>query len=392
MHNQLQKCIKCGNPAEVEHLCRQCYLDSYSNVIGFKDFTLLVCVQCGNYNYGSQFRPALPADGNFIKTIRKAIFENTKFERKPNVFEIEIEFPEHTKKQGTKLNILVNVYVLTVLNQISLDLKENATSEERAKNALVKEEEFQIPLSMRYTVCDKCSIGRSNYFEGRIQIRNTGNSQYEDVINYIRKRIKESKTVFITNEEEHKNGIDFYITSQRFIQNIGNELAKKFGGELNVTASLHTMDWSTSKELYRVDALFKLSDFSKGDIVRINHKLVLVKDVSGRMVTGYDLSHNNQHAGENFTNKEYEVAAKADDVKQAQIISNVVKNVKGKIKCDDAKSKVTNQKAHPDKISLEVLSPIDYQPIKVENPQGLNIDGNTIPVVIIDGKCYGVGF
>jgi len=110
------------------------------------------------------------------------------------------------------------------------------------------------------------------------------------------------------------------------------------------------------------------------------------------MVTGYDLSHNNQHAGENFTNKEYEVAAKADDVKQAQIISNVVKNVKGKIKCDDAKSKVTNQKAHPDKISLEVLSPIDYQPIKVENPQGLNIDGNTIPVVIIDGKCYGVGF
>ena len=95
-----QKCIKCGNSAEVQHFCRQCYLDSYSNVIGFKNFTLLICVQCGSYNYGSQFRHALPADGNFIKTIRKSVFENTKFERKPDVFEIEIEFHEHTRNRA----------------------------------------------------------------------------------------------------------------------------------------------------------------------------------------------------------------------------------------------------------------------------------------------------
>ncbi|MBT4540212.1 hypothetical protein HOC35_01745 [Candidatus Woesearchaeota archaeon] len=368
------KCIQCGKQAEVsestKQLCKQCYLDSYNNVLGFKKFTLVVCTNCGSYSYGKKFRSALPRDSNFIKTIRKSIFENTKFDEKPDIFKINVDFSDpknkdvaekiKNNKHGTKANVITQLYVATTLGS--------------GKDSLLKEEKYDLPLKVTFTICDNCSRGKTNYFEGRIQLRNKKNNQFEKAVDYIRSEIKKAKTVFISKEDEIKTGIDFYSTSQKFIQPLGQQLQKKFGGELKITSTLHTRDTQTSKNLYRVDVLLRLTEFNVGDILKINNKLVLVKAISGKKVVGVDLTKNNKNATENYTNKEYETVATTENYKEV----NVVKR----------------------KPQLEVLNPEDYQAVKVENIEGLKeyekdlenkkAKNDLINVVVIDEKVYAV--
>ena len=208
--------------------------------------------------------------------------------------------------------------------------------------------------------------------------------QGDKAAEFVRDEIKKAKTVFISKEVKIKTGIDFYITSQKFIQPLGQQLQKKFGGELKITSTLHTRDHQTSKDLYRVDVLLRLTEFNAGDILKINNKLVLVKEISGKRVVGVDLTQNNKNAAENYTNKEYEVVAAAEDYKEVNVVSRVERKVKGK-----------------KETYIEVLNPEDYQPVKVENPAGvrikddknikdINIKKDLINVVIVDEKIYAV--
>jgi|SaaInlLV_10m_DNA_2_1039722.scaffolds.fasta_scaffold00946_11 NMD protein affecting ribosome stability and mRNA decay len=355
------KCLKCGETAKIQQLCKKCFLDSYSNIIGFKKFNLAVCMDCSSYCYGKQFRPAISQDKDLLKTIRKAFYENTKFKQKPEKFEIKVKIPKHTKKQGTKLYLKVRISVLTRIGE--------------GKSALIKKEEFEFQLRFKYGICEKCNLGRSNYFEGRIQLRNDKNHSFEKAAEFIREKVKKAKNIFITKEMKTKNGIDFYATSQKYIQTVGAELSKRFGGELKITSSLQTMDWTTSKELYRVDVLFRLSEFNVGDIIKINKKLILAKSISGKMASGFDLKNNNKPAKENYTNKEYEIIATTKDYKEVNVVKSIEKKVKGK-----------------KELYIEVLSPEDYQTVKLENPKDIKKEKDLINVVIIDDKVYCVSF
>lgn len=337
------KCLTCGKPAKINNLCKQCFLDRYTNVQGFRKFNLNICVFCGSYSYGVQFKPSLEFDG----ALRKAIIANTEFERKPSDININVKLPHHTKKRGTKLNIIADILIRT---EFKVD---NST--------IVKEEEYQLPILVKYTICDKCRMASSKYFEGRIQLRNDESSEFENAAEYIRNKIEKKKNVFITKEEKVKNGIDFYITSQKFIQVVGNEMARKFGGELKITSSLHTKERQTSKDVYRVDVLFRLTDFNVGDILEINKKLLLVKNITGRIVSGTDLKNNNLYASENYTTHEYKISAGKDDYLETTVVKH--------------------------KPKLEVLHPHTYQAVKVENPKEVK---DKVNVVIIDDKIYAV--
>jgi nonsense-mediated mRNA decay protein 3 len=366
------KCIQCGKSKNIDELhdqlCKSCYLDSYNNVIGFKKFTLVVCSICNNYGYGKKFWPALNKDNKLIKTIRKAILENTKFEKKPDIFEVNVDFdnPKNIdagekikkRKPSTKIKINVELYVAT-----NLPFSNSSTNKNGLKY-IVKEEQFDIPLKLTFTICDKCTKGQTNYFEGRIQLRNKNNTSYPKAVGFVRNEINKAKTVFITKEAEIKTGVDFFVTSQKFIQPLGKQLQKKFGGELKVTSSLHTRDTQSSKDLYRVDVLLRLTEFNIGDVIEINNKLLLVRSISGKKVIGVDLKTENKNATENYTNKEYEVIATTKDYKEVSVVKR--------------------------KPELQVIDPEDYQSIKIENSKSVKTKKDLINVVIIEGKVYAV--
>lgn len=108
------------------------------------------------------------------------------------------------------------------------------------------------------------NLPRPNYYQGILQLRNVN----DEVIAFIRNQIKKRGDVAVTKAARLPKGVDLYITSQKFIRILGKKLKESFGGELKVSAKLHTRN-RQGKDLYRVNVLFRLLKHRKGDIVSI---------------------------------------------------------------------------------------------------------------------------
>ena len=131
----------------------------------------------------------------------------------------------------------------------------------------------------------------NEYFEGILQVRNPN----DEVLDFIAKEVREKGNVFIAKTKKIGNGIDLYISSQRFLRTLGNRLQERFSGHLEVSRRLHTRNRMTSRDVYRVSVLFKMSSFKKGDIVKYKGeqvkiigmaKKVLAKDIkTGKKLT-----------------------------------------------------------------------------------------------------------
>ncbi|MBR9691176.1 hypothetical protein GOV06_00145 [Candidatus Woesearchaeota archaeon] len=127
----------------------------------------------------------------------------------------------------------------------------------------------------------------NNYFEGTMQLRNPT----KEVIKFAKQIIENEKSVFIAKEIKIKNGIDWYLSSQKFMQILGKKLQKRFGGELRITRKLFTVKRLTSKRVYRVTVLFKLPKFKVGEIVRVRGREIKVIRLENK-VYGIDIEKN----------------------------------------------------------------------------------------------------
>lgn len=107
-------------------------------------------------------------------------------------------------------------------------------------------------------------LPRPDYYQGILQLRDINN----EILSFIRNQVKKRGDVAITKTVKLGNGFDFYITSQKFITMLGKKLKESFGGELKISSKLHTRN-RQGKNLYRVNALFRLSKYKKGDVVEV---------------------------------------------------------------------------------------------------------------------------
>jgi len=123
-----------------------------------------------------------------------------------------------------------------------------------------------------------------DYFEGILQLRNPNKEVIDSALNEIEKNENSS----VAKIEKVPNGIDIYMWPQRFLRNLCKKLQNKFGGQVTISTKLHTKNRITSKEVYRVNALFRIPSFKRGDIIDykgekikiINiHKKVFAKDI-----------------------------------------------------------------------------------------------------------------
>ena len=127
-------------------------------------------------------------------------------------------------------------------------------------------------------------IGNKDYFEGILQLRNVSS----EVIEFAIKEIEKNEKTNIAKIKKVTNGIDIYMSPQKLLRSIGNKLQSHFGGQLTVSTKLHTKSRVTSKDLYRVNMLFRMPQFRKGDIIDYKgekikivamHKKVFAKDI-----------------------------------------------------------------------------------------------------------------
>ena len=123
-----------------------------------------------------------------------------------------------------------------------------------------------------------------DYFEGILQMRNIG----DEVVDFAIKEINKTGDVYVAKLKKVTNGVDLYISRQKFLRSLGNKLRAQFGGQLIVSRKLHTKNKITSRDVYRVNMLFRIPKFKKGDIVEYKgekikimsiHKKVFAKDI-----------------------------------------------------------------------------------------------------------------
>jgi len=126
-------------------------------------------------------------------------------------------------------------------------------------------------------------LSRPNYYQGILQLRDIN----EDVLGFVHNQLGKRSDVAVTKTVKLPNGLDLYITSQKYIQAIGKKLKESFGGELKISSKLHTKN-KQGRELYRVNVLFRLAKHKKGDIVSVRGDMVRLISL-GRKIFARDL-------------------------------------------------------------------------------------------------------
>lgn len=126
-------------------------------------------------------------------------------------------------------------------------------------------------------------FARPNYYQGILQLRDVN----EEIMSFVYNQIKKRNDVAITKTVKMPNGVDFYITSQKFVRVLGKKLKESFGGELKTSSKLHTRS-RQGKDLYRVNVLFKLSKYKKGDIAVVRGDKVRLISI-GKNIFARDL-------------------------------------------------------------------------------------------------------
>ncbi len=119
----------------------------------------------------------------------------------------------------------------------------------------------------------------AEYFEGVLQLRNPS----DEVLRFIRAQVSSKPGVFISKEKRIGDGIDFYMSSQHFLQNLGKKLKKRFTGELKVSRKLFTRNNLTSRDVYRVNVLFRVAKIKKGDKIKYKGEEYTVKSVAKKV-------------------------------------------------------------------------------------------------------------
>jgi nonsense-mediated mRNA decay protein 3 len=127
----------------------------------------------------------------------------------------------------------------------------------------------------------KVNIG---YYEGILQLRNPN----KEIIHFVREFCRE-EGVKLALEEKVANGVDFYLSSQKKLQTLGRRLHGKFHGELNTTRKLMTQDKMTNKKIYRLNLLFRMPQFKKGDMVMYKGRCIQVKAIWNKKFLGIDM-------------------------------------------------------------------------------------------------------
>lgn len=120
---------------------------------------------------------------------------------------------------------------------------------------------------------------RPGYFEGTVQLRDVTSK----AVSFARRFI-ERNDAFIAKEARYKNGVDFFVSSQKVMQKLGKELQHVFGGQLTITRKLFSKNKMNSKNVYRLTVLFRQCSVRKGQLITVKgerYKVVLIGNKVG---------------------------------------------------------------------------------------------------------------
>ena len=120
-----------------------------------------------------------------------------------------------------------------------------------------------------------------NYFQGILQLRDCN----EEIIDFVNNQIKKvgRENVYVSKIVRMKNGLDLYITSNKFLRSLGKKLRKAFNGELKESEKLFSRDRQTGKEIYRLNVLFRPTNVKKGETIEYKGKKLKIMSIGSKI-------------------------------------------------------------------------------------------------------------
>lgn len=193
---------------------------------------------------------------------------------------------------------------------------------------------------------------RIGYYQGILQLRDPT----EEVVDFIMKDIDKKKDAKIAKATKVRGGIDFYISSNKYLRILGKKLQMIFGGELKVSPKLYSIDRHTGKNIYRLNVYFRPSEFKRGDYIIYNNKVYLIMSLAKKIT-----------AKEIITNKKTVFKYNPTEMKK---IEPIYKTLVSKI--------------NP---NIEVLDPETYQSVVVQNKKELK-RGQKVKIIKVNGEIW----
>lgn len=219
-------CPKCGTEIEQgKEFCKDC---RPIKTLESREVYFFYCENCKDYNFRNKWKPSHDAE----EAITDIVLDT--FAKQPLEI-IKIKIPNVTMAAGVNVDFKVEV--------------------------LYDECEYEVPGRFLMTICPKCAKDKTTYFEGILQLRNPN----PEIKEYILKRLESVKIkgIHASDVKEVTNGIDYHITSKPFLRKLGKELKQRFKGDFNESPQLFSRNHQTSKDIWRLNVLFRVHDKKK---------------------------------------------------------------------------------------------------------------------------------
>ncbi len=315
MHN----CPKCGKTSQefLENICVKCYSSENSLIEAFKEMKIESCSECHRFKH----------NGKYLKTdIIKIIKDKIIFSKNAKI-----------EKFNAKLHE----------KEIHITVKGKFESKK-------KTEKYVIPYINQSLTCKSCGKKGTQYFEGILQIRSNNVDNRIKAHKFIINKLNKQTKVFCNKMVSLKNGFDYFLTDKNYVQELARKTFEEFGIELKINAQLFSRNKQTSKDLYRVNALVKLPDFTKNDIIQVEDMILQVVSIKGKKIIGIDLKSQKKVK---FEITKYEL-----------------------INYDTFNTEIIQ-----DKPTTKILHPKTFQPIEISTNKKI---GQKVEIVLINDKVY----
>ncbi|HWR63807.1 MAG TPA: NMD3-related protein [Candidatus Thermoplasmatota archaeon] len=158
-------------------------------------------------------------------------------------------------------------------------------------------EQYPLTVRIRRNTCDVCSREAGGYYEAIIQIRTeqrtfskeelkTLRSAVETMVGQLQKSGK--RGLFITDDDENRQGLDFFLSEKATAFSIAKKIQEQFGGEFKQSAS--TAGMKDSKEVFRMTYLVRIPAYRKDDFFSWDNSFFLIVSLHENKVRAIELS------------------------------------------------------------------------------------------------------
>jgi nonsense-mediated mRNA decay protein 3 len=342
-------CPQCGSSDVelLEGLCKNCFLKEFQPVSIPDEIGVTLCAHChSNLQEGKWKELGMPEE----EIIYRALEENIQINPLLENPEIDLEI---LQMRGSIAECIVSVTGNVLGDEIA--------------------QEYKVNVRMNKSVCPDCSKFNSGYYESVIQLRSQNRTLSPEEIQKADKVIKETlarlweknRMAYLAQRAQMKEGIDYYIGSQKSAKRLVASLREVFGGVVKESPRLMGEDKSTGKGLYRVWISLRLGEFKIGDFISYKNHLGPVLSIAARKIVIMDLESMEKFSVLWKEHEKIKMVAKSKDI---QITT------------------ISSKSPH----EIQILHPTSFQPLDLAmNPHFETYEiGEEISVIDINGKIY----